>query len=227
MKRIRRYLSERLTRKKRIRPPVTPEEPADWQPEDFKNFVEHPRFGRDPIRTGLNPETDFISGIFLHWHSDASCRIPFTAVKAETKKQNQPTVAVTHYYDVKRHCRGCKRPFIFFAQEQRYWYETLQFPLEADCVRCVKCREKDRILSEKRANYERLIHHAKLDAEQTLELVDIALELIENEIFSIRVLERATAKLNGLPESLPDHHRSLSKQLRLKIKQLRDSNEAM
>ena len=41
---------------------------------------------------------------------------------------------MTHYFDAKRVCRKCERPFLFFAEEQKYWYEDLRFPLEADCL---------------------------------------------------------------------------------------------
>ena len=50
-------------------------------------------------------------------------------------RQSPAMVPVTHYYDVTRTCRDCDRPFIFFAQEQKHWYEQLGLPLEADCAR--------------------------------------------------------------------------------------------
>jgi hypothetical protein len=110
---------------------------------EYDNYVEHPRFGRYPRITGLNPESDFTTGKpFLHWN--ATERIPNTAVEADLSRQSRATVPVTHYYDVKRTCRDCARPFIFFADEQKHWYEELKLPLEADCVRCVPCRKTQR-----------------------------------------------------------------------------------
>lgn len=95
----------------------------------YANFVKHPRYGRQPRFTGLNPQTNFDSHTFLHWHSPQSCRIDNTAIVADLDKQVAATVPVTHYYDVERQCRDCNQMFIFFAAEQKYWYEELQFPL--------------------------------------------------------------------------------------------------
>jgi len=110
---------------------------------EYDGYVEHPRFGKRPHHTGLNPETDFGGDIFLHWHSPRECRIPNTAIASDLSRQTEATIPVTHYYDVKRQCRDCGKPFIFFAQEQKHWYEELKFPLEADCVRCSSCRKRE------------------------------------------------------------------------------------
>lgn len=227
MKRIRRYLSKRRTPKKSRETPSLAKDQLNWHEGDFTDFVEHPRFGRYPIRTGLNPETSFSGGVYLHWHSDPSCRIPFTAVIADTTKQNQPTVAVTHYYDSKRHCRDCKQPFIFFAQEQRYWYETLQFPLTSDCVRCVNCRQQERILSKQRAEYERLIQLDSLEVEERLNLVALGLNLVEHGLFGDRVLAQLTARLNQLPAPLADDQLKLSSELRTKIDEMKLRNQQL
>ena len=112
--------------------------------EYFDDYVEHPLYGRVPRVTGLNPKEDFGGNVFLHWHSPEDVRIPNTAVQADTSKQPTATVAVTHYFDSKRTCRDCQRPFLFFAEEQKYWYEELGFRLDADCIRCVECRKKHR-----------------------------------------------------------------------------------
>src|SRR5690554_738010 len=101
----------------------------------YDSYVEHPRYGRKPRITGLNPVNDY-RRVFLHWHSGDDCRIPNTAVEADLSRQSPAAVPVTHYFDVKRACRDCGRPFIFYALEQKHWYEELGFCLEADCVRC-------------------------------------------------------------------------------------------
>jgi hypothetical protein len=48
------------------------------------------------------------------------------------------------YFDRKRQCVDCKREFTFAATEQRHWYETLRFWVQAKCVRCPACRAEDR-----------------------------------------------------------------------------------
>ena len=107
-------------------------------------FVMHPIFGDKPYVTGLNPVQDREGETFFHWHSPQENRIPYTAIKADLKKQTASTIPVTHYFDVKRICRECNKPFIFFAKEQQYWYEELGFKLDSNCVRCCQCRKKFR-----------------------------------------------------------------------------------
>ena len=69
--------------------------------DKYADYVEHPRYGKSPRVTGLNPQTDG-GDVFIHWHSPKDCRIPDTAIVADTTRQKAATVAVTHYYDVKR-----------------------------------------------------------------------------------------------------------------------------
>src|SRR5262245_27802217 len=106
----------------------------------YDAYVEHPRYGRYPRHTSLNPDP---YNPDVHLHSNATNiqeiqkrarrilgydfpfltsleavtptelpRIAGTAIRADTSKQNNPTVPVTHYYDVEKVCRNCKRPFI-------------------------------------------------------------------------------------------------------------------
>ena len=109
----------------------------------YADFVEHPRYGREPRLTGLDV-TDLPDGtVYCHWHSPIGVRVPGTAVVADVTRQRRATIHVTHYFDAKRECRKCGRPFLFFADEQKYWYEELAFPLEADCLECPPCRKDD------------------------------------------------------------------------------------
>lgn len=155
----------------------------------YAHYVEHPRFGRYPQITGLNPESDLTTGQpFLHWN--AVNRIANTAVKADLSRQSRATVPVTHYYDVKRTCRDCDRPFIFFAQEQKHWYEDLGLPLEADCVRCVPCRKRQHGIAAKRERYEELFHVQERTPAEDLEMAECCLSLIEDGIFHRRQTQR-------------------------------------
>lgn len=93
---------------------------------EFREFVTHPRYGQGPRFTGLNPENDNATGrVFLHWHSPQGVRIPNTAIPADVSRQVPATIPVTHYFDAKRRCADCGRAFLFFAAEQKYWYEEL------------------------------------------------------------------------------------------------------
>ena len=158
--------------------------------EADSRFVEHPRYGRRPRVTGLNPETVYGGDTFLHWHSPRECRIPNTAIPADVTRQAPATVQVTHYFDVTRRCRDCGRRFLFFAEEQKHWYEVLGFALEADCVRCVPCRRLQRGLDRKRQRYEDLFHVEDRTAAEDLEMAECCLALIESSTFGRRQLER-------------------------------------
>ena len=167
--------------------------------DKYASFVEHPRYGRDPNITGLNPETDFGGDVFLHWHSTKECRIPNTAIPADLSRQSSATVPVTHYYDVTRHCRDCRRPFIFFAWEQKHWYEVLGFGLNSDCVRCVKCRKQARGIARKRERYEELFHIPQRTVLEELEMADCCLSLIEASVFNERQTQHVRKLLNRIP----------------------------
>ena len=188
--------------------------------DDYRQFVPHPRYGQRPRLTGLNPETDQGGDVFLHWHSPKASRIPYTAIPADLSRQSPATVPVTHYFDVKRHCRDCGRPFIFFAEEQKYWYEELGFALESDCVRCVVCRQKRQDIKQKRARYEELCHVSDRTIEQTLDMADCCLSLVEASIFHKRQLERVRRILKQLPAELKEDTQARSEDLWARLRPL-------
>lgn len=160
----------------------------------------HPRYGQGPRLTGFDPESDSAAGpVFLHWHSPAGVRIPNTAIAADLSKQAPATVPVTHYFDAKRRCADCHRPFIFFAAEQKFWYEELGFPLESDCVRCVFCRKKQQGVELNRQRYEELFHVQERTPEQNLELVECSLALVEAGVFGKLQLDRVRGILKRAP----------------------------
>jgi hypothetical protein len=195
----------------------------------YDAYVEHPRYGKRPRFTALNP-SPYDPKVSLHTNatslreiekhyrlitgkgfaflenleaagidSKKVARIAGTAIGADTSRQNT-AFAVTHYYDVERVCQACKRPFIFFAEEQRYWFETLQFPLHSDCIRCPNCRKTERFLARNRATYEKLLADKNRDWKDTLIMAGSALVLVEHGVFHSRVLERIRAALKTVPE---------------------------
>ncbi len=99
-------------------------------------------------------------------YTSGTKRIPGTAIVADPSKQTRATVPVTHYFDLERSCRDCKRHFIFFAEEQKYWYEELGFGLESDCVRCTECRKKQQGIAWLKERYESLFHIEPKSAEE-------------------------------------------------------------
>lgn len=164
----------------------------------YADFVDHPRYGRSPRFTGLNPVDDLYRGVYLGWHSSADERISETAIAANPERQPNATVPVTHYFDLKRKCRDCGRNFFFFADEQRHWYETLHFYLGADCVRCIDCRVLERETKRLRERYETLLNQGEWSDRDALELAETAMILIDRGVFGHRCIERVRSLLNSI-----------------------------
>lgn len=160
----------------------------------YSEFAEHPRFGQGPRFTRLKPR----GMVYLGWHAEGL--IPNTAIKADTSKQCPATFHVTHYYDLERRCRDCSKEFIFFAAEQKYWYEELQFGLDSDCVRCASCRKKQQGLQKTRFDYETLFHAQQRTADQCAQMAECSLELIENQVFTPKQTRKVRELINQLPE---------------------------
>jgi hypothetical protein len=205
------------------------------RPNDkYAEFVEHPRYGRRPKLTGLNPGPHD-RGVHLHWnatthdeivaqyesvigkkwpygdysaYSERTKRIANTAIAADLDRQLPATVAVTHYFDLERKCRDCDRSFIFFASEQKYWYEQLGFSLESDCVRCVECRKQQQGIARQRATYESLFRISDKTDEQLLTMAEASLSLIENGVFTSRQTERVRNLLNSIADTSDDRNQA-------------------
>lgn len=195
-----------------------PRNSKDAPENEYDAFVVHPRYGRRPRITGLNPKP-FDPDVHLHWCSvtykeykaeyGASWtvpdmdsyrpirRIPNTAIVADLERQTPATIPVTHYFDLALECRDCKRPFIFFAEEQKHWYEELGFGLDSQCIWCVECRKKEQGVARHRETYERLFHVDDRDAQQNLEMAEACLALIEAGVFHRRKTETVRMLLNA------------------------------
>lgn len=173
-------------------------------PTDFSGFVEHPRYGRGPRYTGLDPHEDWGRPghlVYFGWHSSPETRIPNTAIVADISKQAISTMGVTHYFDEVRTCGSCRKPFLFFAEEQRHWYEELGFSLEACCNRCVYCRREQQHIARDRARYEELCHVEEPSPAELVEQAECCLTLMEEELFSPHKAQFVRSVLNRLSES--------------------------
>lgn len=173
----------------------------------YRHYVEHPRFGRSPRLTGFNPQDRIVDGFSLnvHWNASECDRIPNTAILAEPSRQVPDSYGgrVAYYYDVRRVCRDCGHHFIFFAEEQKHWYEELGFRLEVDCVRCVPCRRKRRESDRWLTRYHELVAHDPPAPSRCLELAKLTADLIEAGEFPAhpRTFARARMWLNRVGTS--------------------------
>lgn len=124
-------------------------------------------------------------------------RIPNTAIIADPSKQPRNTYTrVTHYFDLDKVCIDCKRPFLFFAEEQRYWFEELGISLDAQGSRCINCRKQVRDNALLLKNYDHLLHVEPRTRAQNLALAEILLTLIEAGTFPAIKTAQVGAQLN-------------------------------
>lgn len=140
-----------------------------------KRYVMHPRYGDRPIESEFKFTKDEIERAF--WRYSSVKYFSNTAIPADISKQNYAVFPRKIYVDIEEHCEKCKRPFLFFALEQRHWFETLGFWIDAHCTRCVDCRRSDNEIKKMQRTYNSLIQKEGRTAAETAELKQCALEL--------------------------------------------------
>jgi len=146
-------------------------------PTSSGNLVPHPRYGASPRTSGLKvSESELRQGF---WRLSRDTIFPETVLLANAEKQNYAIYPRKYYVDVLRECRACHRPFIFFAREQRYWFETLRFFVDADCVLCVACRRESRVVQRRLRRYSDLFAKKSPSPKELMFLVDDAAYLLE------------------------------------------------
>ena len=116
----------------------------------------------------------------------------------ELKQRSSGQSRVEVYWDKRRICADCGRPFLFFAEEQKYWYETLGFSIHTDCGRCVPCRRTRHRREALCAQYAELSHIAQPTDAQLRALLDTGIELLRFGLLGPRATQRLRAALNKL-----------------------------
>ena len=167
----------------------------------YDEFVEHPRFGRGPRFTGVFPDHK-VEIVRTSWWTafddeigqedfSANCGIAIegTAIKADLSAQTPMTFPFTYYYDVTRKCHSCAKLFIFFAEEQKYWYEELQFYGGVNCHHCIVCRKQRQHVRVTTKRYEELLRVVGRTTEQTLDFIECGISLVEAGAFGDRCLK--------------------------------------
>lgn len=133
-----------------------------------RRFVDHPRYGDQPIISGegyTEAEVRAAHWSYARHHYTPRILFPETAIRANPMKQRTGYGWRRLYVDIARPCRTCGRWFLFFALEQRHWYEDLGFFIDADCVHCQDCRHKSHEHERHRARYAELLGKDKTEAE--------------------------------------------------------------
>jgi hypothetical protein len=104
------------------------------------DLVPHPRYGTRPLfgdrvaPARLKLTREEIAHSYWGYRGSETMIYPETAVRADVSRQRFSVTPRTYDVDMLKRCRGCRRSFIFFAREQKHWYETLGFSIDADCV---------------------------------------------------------------------------------------------
>lgn len=142
-----------------------------------KNFVNHPRYGDKPIPSGHKFSKKDIER--SHWRYVTTKYFIETAIPADINKQAYAVFPRSIYVDLEEQCLECKRPFIFYAKEQKYWFEELGFWVDAHCTRCTYCRKKDQDIKGMQATYQKLVSKKDRTKDETSQLKSIALELFQ------------------------------------------------
>lgn len=141
------------------------------------NLVEHPRYGAAPIRSRENFSEWEVREAFWQYGPlthERKILFPETAFRADLSRQTYCCSPRMLYVDMAKVCRTCGRWFIFFALEQKYWYEELGFHVDADCVHCQDCRHETHVLKTRVERYGVLTGQTEKTVEDWDELSQIA-----------------------------------------------------
>lgn len=164
-------------------------------------LVHHPRYGAVPSTSGLSvPKDELLHG---HWSYQRDTIYSQSVLVADVSKQNYATFPRRYYVDVLRNCRTCNRRFIFFAREQKHWFETLRFYTDADCVHCTDCRRENQTVRRRLRRYSDLMAKATKTQKDFTALVDDATYLVRRGV--LRRLDRLGHLKNEASKLIPEY----------------------
>ena len=166
------------------------------------NIVPHPRFGSESLNSGvqgISREAILRS----YWGYGTEQIFPESVLMADANKQNYSVFPRQCYVDMLKTCRSCARPFIFFAAEQKHWFEVLGFYVDADCVHCPECRQNRRAAKREVQRYSQLVQIAEPTNLELQELVNIAGHLFAQG--TLKNLARLGQLKNRASQHIPDY----------------------
>lgn len=167
------------------------------------DMVPHPRYGVRPVPTilGCRLPSEDVRGGYWGYHSETI--FPQTAIEADTAKQNFTTFPRKYYVDILKECQKCRLPFMFFAREQQYWYETLGFYIDVDCIHCPKCRKSNQQLKRRFQRYSELVVKKEWSDVELIALIGDAVFLFEAGLLKDK--QRLRRWKNLVKRRFPDH----------------------
>ncbi|QDT18118.1 zinc-ribbon domain containing protein [Alienimonas californiensis] len=165
----------------------------------YADYVVHPRYGRGPRFT-----PDSWKGVLGFGGArrlvDRPKAVPGTYVKADLGRQTPSVMQEAGYFDQDCRCKDCGRGFLWFAEEQRHWFEDLQFDLGTECLHCVECRQaiqREKELAERYARKAADLDRAG-SPDDLLAGAAAGVRLIERGKFGPKANQRVRAALNRL-----------------------------
>ncbi|MBK9090023.1 MAG: zinc-ribbon domain-containing protein [Holophagales bacterium] len=168
-----------------------------------KRTRRHRLFGEVPLLPG--PGASGLSGPAWTYDPDYRPDLPAGAVRGDPRRQLFCCEVPRYFYvDADRTCRDCGAPFVFSAREQKHWYETLGFRLDAAAVRCLSCRRvyrRDRGIARALADASRALAEAPLHPPAVLAYARAAVAHAER--FGHAPLDGAIAALRALLRHAP------------------------
>lgn len=111
---------------------------------DRTRFYPHRQFGNIPLVPRTYTDGKGVEHVIHDYDPSYQPPMPEGAVRGDVRKQSLcPICDVPKYFyvDQGKRCVQCGEDFIFSAKEQKHWFETLQFYIYSQAIRCVKCRK--------------------------------------------------------------------------------------
>ncbi|HDZ32629.1 MAG TPA: hypothetical protein ENH67_07055 [Pseudoalteromonas sp.] len=152
-------------------------------------YLNHPRYGDIPIITNTSSTIEAIEN--AHWRYSSLKYFPNTVILADIKKQNYAIYPRALYVDIEEKCGTCSKAFIFFAQEQQYWFEILGFWVDSHCTHCFECRKHARYILTLRKRYDMLTSLANKTSSEKTQRKELA-----NTLYCLGIIKNIN-KVNG------------------------------
>lgn len=176
----------------------------------YDDFAEHQWYGKRPLFTDLKPKMTTADQFALPTRCGGNKRVEGTAVAADMSKQSKRSYSVKYYMDEIHQCVDCRRQFIFFAREQKYWFEELQMPIEVIGRRCFECRSADKNSKKQMKRYAALKHLDDPSLEEVKFMATFCLSQLEAEVFHQKQIQTLRAYLNKLKKMNDDDGETVS-----------------
>ncbi|MDX2199271.1 MAG: zinc-ribbon domain containing protein [Phycisphaerae bacterium] len=144
------------------------------------SVVPHPRYGSTPHCSGQVASSSEL--LDRHWSARGKIAFRRSAIRATDDNTFRGYSKRLWYVDELHQCCDCGGLYIFFAVEQQYWYETLQFYAGSQSRRCPPCRAAIRSgirdSTARRQYYSSIVSRPDLDEKQLVELASCAIDML-------------------------------------------------